>query len=678
MAMINENEIRKAIAVLKPDGELFEIRVEGNKRTTSGYFRDADTLIRELKKQDLDGRNVYITLNYLNDDCYAREQKDKLKAVKTTTSDNDVVGYNYLFVDIDPERPKDTSSTDEQMDYAKEVANKVYDFMGKQGFEKPIVAMSGNGVHLLYKIELEANNERKQIVKTCLETLDMFFSEKGKVKIDTVNFNPARICKLYGTLAQKGADDEKHPHRMSKIVSVPEELKATDIEYLKKLCSLYPKETEKPKKYNHYAPSDFDLEDWMNKYGLRYRKTGYSGGTKYILDCCPFDSNHKGKDAAIFKSNNGALGFHCFHNSCADKKWQDVRLLFEPEAYEKQWQEDDRKMYKSFNRDRKPEPKKIVKKDNIPVFYTAEDVFNLPPIQESFIKTGIETLDKRTRGLQKSRVSLVSGLRGSAKSTWLSQVILDAVDADNNVGCFSGELTERNFMRWMNQQAAGKSFVEPSQYPGYYNVPRKYMEQIAKWLGNRFWLYNNNYGNDFNAVMEQFEKQVEEQKLDLLVLDNLMAFDISSLSEQKFEAQTRFVLQLADLAKRKNIHIIFVAHPRKAMGFLRLDDISGSADLANAVDYAFIIHRNNNDFQRLSKAMFNWNDDNEVYSGTNVIEVAKDRDGGTQDLFIPLWYEVESKRLKNNLTENKLYGWCKGDTLADNGFADINMETPWD
>jgi hypothetical protein len=62
-----------------------------------------------------------------------------------------------------------------------------------------------------------------------------------------------------------------------------------------------------------------------------------------------------------------------------------------------------------------------------------------------------------------------------------------------------------------------------------------------------------------------------------------------------------------------------------------------------------------------------------------VIEVAKDRDGGTQDLFIPLWYEAESKRLKNSLTENKLYGWCKGmNSLADDGFEEINTETPWD
>ena len=66
---INESEIRKAIAVMKPDNELFEIRVIGkNKRIYSGYFKGADGLIRELSKQD-NNSSVYITLNNIQEAC---------------------------------------------------------------------------------------------------------------------------------------------------------------------------------------------------------------------------------------------------------------------------------------------------------------------------------------------------------------------------------------------------------------------------------------------------------------------------------------------------------------------------------------------------------------------------------------------------------------------------------
>lgn len=107
---------------------------------------------------------------------------------------------------------------------------------------------------------------------------------------------------------------------------------------------------------------------------------------------------------------------------------------------------------------------------------------------------------------------------------------------------------------------------------------------------------------------------------------------------------------------------------------MRLDDISGTADLGNAVDNAFIVHRVNQDFKRLSKQMFGWKDDNPIYQATNVIEIAKDRDGGMMDYFIPLYYEPETKRLKNYSSETKIYGWNKTDT----GFIAVQGEIPFD
>ncbi|MCH1973483.1 AAA family ATPase [Muricomes sp. OA1] len=664
--MLNEKEVRKAIALMKPDNQLFEVRViYGNKQLYSGYFQNADALVRGFDKlRNFGDCNIYITLNTLNDACYDRTQRDRFeKNPKATTSDNDVTGYDWMMIDLDPIRPTGTSSTDEQIKKAKAKGNQIYKFLKDLGFNDPLFGFSGNGVHLLYRVYLDKSEEVTALMKKSLKTLDMLFTD-AEIGIDMKNFNPARVCKLYGTLAQKGANTDARPHRMSYIIGSTENIEVNDIKYLQKLCNLYPKE-EKPQRYNNYQPREFDLEEWLSKYGLRYRKSSYSDGTKYILDCCPFDSNHKGKDACIFQSRSGAIGFHCFHNSCSDKTWRDVRLLYEPDAYEKRQLEYEHRIYQKPNRFQ--DIKKIEIVEGRPIFYTAKDILDLPVTDEAFIKTGIMDIDKKMRGLKKGYVSVISGLRASGKSSVISEICLDCVETGNNAGVFSGELSPKNFMRWMNLQAAGKGYTEPTQFEGYYNVQKKYQKYIADWLGEHFFLYNNEYGNDYLAVIEQFEKQVEEKKLDLLILDNLMAFNISTLSDNKYDAQTLFVLGLEQLAKRKDIHIAFVAHPRKAMGFLRLDDISGTGDLGNAVDNAFIVHRVNEDFRRLTKQMFGWKDDNELYRATNVIEIAKDRDGGIQDHFTPLFYEKESKRLKNYVAENKLYGWNK----HDDGFVPV-------
>ena len=673
--MISETEIRKAISLLKTENQLFEVRVIYNsKQMYSGYFKTADDLIKAFNKdiRDYANCNIYITLNSLNEACYSREQQNFFKKnAKATSSDNDVVGYDWLFIDVDPKRPTGTSSSDDQVAAAKEIGNKVYSFMKNVGFYDPLFGFSGNGVHLLYRVKMKNSDENRELIKKCLNVLDMYFSD-DEIQIDLKNFNPARVCKLYGTQAQKGADTKERPHRMSHIIGDAKEIKVNDVEYLKKLADMLPKE-EKPQKHNSYQPSQFDLDEWLDKYGLRYRKTSYSGGTKYILDACPFDSNHNGKDACIFKSSNGAIGFHCFHNSCADKTWKDVRLLYEPDAYEKKQQEYERRIYSKPKK--QSEIKKIEEKEGEPIFLTAKDILTMPKPPERFVKTGINDIDKRMRGLKTGYTSVISGLRASGKSSVISEICLDCVEAGNKVDVYSGELSPQNFMRWMNLQAAGKAYAEPTQFEGYYNVSRQNQEKISEWLSDSFTLYNNKYGNDFLAIKDQLERKFERNKPDLVILDNLMAFDIKSLSDNKYEAQTAFTWSLHEMAQEYDVHIMFVAHPRKAMGFLRLDDISGTADIGNAVDNAFIIHRVNNDFKRLSMQMFGWKADDDLYTASNVIEIAKDRDGGLQDYFIPLYYETESKRLKNSFTENKIYGW--GDN-AD-GFAGADqMQIPFE
>lgn len=657
-AAFDADMVARAIALMKPDGQLFEIRiVSGSRKPISGYFKDADTLCRELRRQDLSDSNVYISLNYLKDACYSRSQRDKFMGnVKSSTSDNDVEGYEWLMVDVDPERPSDTSSSDEELETAKEIGNKIFAFMRQLGFEKPLFALSGNGVHLLYRIRLENNKENEELLKTCLKTLSRLFSVPGVCSVDEKNFNASRVCKLYGCRSSKGYDSEERPHRMSEIIGNPTEIKPTDIKYLQKLAGLYPTELDKPQEYNNHNPQKFDLESWLTKYGFRYKKIEYKDSEKFVLDHCPFDSNHK--DSCVFRNSNGALSFFCFHNSCSGKTWQDVRMRLDPTYEEKRQQYAKRMMYDRHNRDYK---RITYDESKGSIFLTASEILADKADDEVFIPTGIKVIDERMRGLKKGYISVLSGLRAGGKTTILNMIGLTARQAGNNVAYFSGELSPKNFMKWMNLQAAGKGYVEASQFIGYYTVPQKVKEAIAEWLDGHFLLYNNNYGNNFKAMMEKFREAIDKHKLDLIILDNLMALDTEDLSDDKYKAQTKFVLELKKMAREMNVHVLFVAHPRKSQGFLRFDDISGTADLQNAVDDAFIIHRVNNDFKRLSKAMFYWKEDDEpgstLYYADNVIEIAKDRDGGVCDVFIPLYYEPETKRLKNDPTENIIYGW---------------------
>ena len=658
---LDENQLRKALNILKPEGMPFELRIlwKSPKRTLSAYFDNPETAITELKAQHLKNGNVFFTLNELSDGVADRMQKEHFQVPENTTNDNDIIGYYWLLVDLDPVRPSAISSTDPQIELAKGRARTVYRFLRNQGFEDPVVGMSGNGIHLLYHVMI--SREHEEDVQRFLQALDLLFSD-DKVKIDTANYNPARICKLYGTLAQKGAGTNDRPHRMSYLMSVPGEIRKTGIAYVRKVADVLPKK-EKPQAYNNYNPSKFDVVEWMDKHGIKYTKKDGNDYTKYVLDVCPFDSNHKAPDSMITVGSSGAIGFKCLHNSCQHKEWKDVRLLFEPDAYNHD-DDDERinagwRQHTLHNRD-----KQIDYSDpdddnpDRPVFFTARQILEMPEETEDFIESGIEGIDNRMRGLKKGTVSVLSGLRGGSKSTLLTSIALNAINDGHNVICYSGELTSRNFMRWMNLQAAGKHFVRKDEkWNGFYYVDTETQKKIADWLDGKFLLYNNDYGNDFSNLIGRIKKQIAAQQTDLVILDNLMAINIKELDRDQWTSQKVFVQELSNLAKRTMTHIIFVAHPRKTVGFLRLQDVSGTNDIVNMVDNAFIVHRNNEDFKRLTKEMFKWQPDNPIYRGTNIIEIAKDRDTGYQDVFIPLWYERESKRLKNSEAEIMIYGW---------------------
>lgn len=684
--ILDEKEIRKTINLLKPESKLFEVRVigtqSGRKKVLSGYFRDADTLLTELHKWDLQGTNVYITLNTVNAACFSKAQSNHFEQNASATSDPEIDSYEWLFIDLDPVRITGISSSDEEFKRSTEMASKVCSYLRNLGWAEPIKAVSGNGCHILYQISLTNTPENVRLVERCLKVLANTFNDDF-VHVDTSNYNPSRICKLHGTLAQKGTDTEERPYRMSRIFGA-EGIGFVSKVQLQELASELPEEVRPERRSFQPFGEEFDIESWMQEHGIRYDRKSGNDCTIYPLEECPFNHSHRNGDSKIFKYNNGAISFKCHHNSCQGKKWQDVRELLEPGAYEyRESDEDDARIeagWKQHNRTKQNiqyEPKDTTEEDpDEPMFLNAKMINALPVKESEYIRTGITEIDRWMKGLEKTKVTLISGCRGASKSTILSEIGLNAIEYGHTVLYYSGELPKHQFMRWMYLQAAGKNHtIRSKKFENTFYVPDDTKDKIAEWLGDRLWLYNNDYGNNFKTITSILPGQIKRTRADLVILDNLMALDISSLDRDKYEAQTAFVLMLANIAKLTNTHIIFVAHPRKAMGFLRLDDVSGTGNLANAVDNAIIVHRNNADFRRLSQQAFGWKDGNEVYDGTNVIEIAKNREDGIQDKFIPLWYEPESKRLKNYEDENIIYGWEQNQD--DDGFVPDDDENPF-
>lgn len=652
---MNVEQIRQWYDVFKDNRELVEIRALGRgNRTFSGYFSDVEKIITAIAPYD--DCNLYFTLNTIDPACYSREQRDRMVKSPSTTSDRDIVKRKWILIDIDVERASGTNSTNEEKASARPIGNKVFAFLRDRGFNPPVICDSANGFHLLYRCDMENNAANTETCKKFLQVLDMYFSTE-KVKVDVSTFNASRICKLYGCFSRKGVSTPERPQRQSAILKVPNEVKLNEQGRFELVAKLLP-EPELPSRNNGYSSERFDVQSFINKHHIAVRNVVRSGAyTKYVLAECPFDPNHKAPDSAIFEMSNGAVGFKCFHQSCANHRWADFRRLYEPDYARHE------PHYQSFTKSAHTPPKtptQAVEPKGEPwLLMSAVPAYKIDPAD--FIPSGFTELDKRIIGFMRKHVSVWSGYRGCGKSTLLNMLILNAAQAGYNTALWTGELSGSEVKTWLYLQAAGKAYNRQSNFSDFYYTPDNIVSEINPWIDKHFRLYNESFGNDIQIITEKIEALKEKFDVDSVIFDNLMTLDYDRLGgADKYDAQKQLMQFMHNLAERLNIHIHLVAHPRKEMGFLRVNSISGSADITNYAQNIFIMHRINRDFENTSKDFLSKLTRTEILDSgcTNVIEVGKCRaKGSATGSFIKLWFENESNRFLNTPYENVVYGW---------------------
>ena len=655
---MNEATIRQWYDVFKDNHELVEIRIidPSVKRTYSGYFTDIETLLREVQKYD--HCNIYYSLNVIDPACYSREQHDRIVTKpKSTTSDNEIIGRKWCLIDVDCEKPSDTNSTNEEKELAKGVVNNVYKFLRDEGFEKPIICDSANGFHILLKQAMRSTPDNTETMKKFLQVLDMYFST-DRVKIDCSTFNPSRICKLYGTYSRKGADTAERPQRCSSILKVPSEIKATPNEYFEKVASYLPEPVKKDRS-NNYGASTFDLDNFIAEHGIKVAKiTETASFTKYVLEECPFDSSHRAPDSALFKMRDGSFGFKCLHNSCSHYTFKDFRLKYQPDAYDrKDFQE---YQFKQRQYGRVVQPFEPIKEseEKGKKWLSMKDIKRVDISELLSIPTGYHELDKKIIGLFAGELTVMSGLNASGKTSWLDCLALNVAQKGFKVAIWSGEMQDWRFQGWLNQMAAGKSYVKKKQgFENFYYTPTQYCERIEEWLDGKLYLYNNSYGSRWEQLFSDVKEVVENEGVHLVILDNLAALNIDGYEGEKYSRQTKFILDLKEYAKQTNIHIVLVCHPRKENYFLRKESISGTADLTNIADNLFLIHRVGKDFEKRAGEFFGEDKVQPYLEFSNILEVAKNRQMGICDHLVGMYFEVESRRLKNSVAEHIVYGW---------------------
>ncbi len=333
-------QIRQVVA----NDQILELRAlavqgRGRPHTEAGFF-DYDHLPEFAQAAwhvNNVAKGVYFTLNPLRPEILARRRNRIAWAQEGELAKNaDVASRRWLLIDIDPVRDSHISASDAEKHEALQIAGAVKSDLQIRGWPAPYFVDSGNGYHLLYAVDLPAADDEGR-VEEVLKALAQRF-DNPRAKVDQGVFNPARICKIPGTLARKGDELPDRPHRRSGILEAPQSREVVPVGLLDELArecqksvviSAPPPQSRRPSNM-HEGPSGprLRIDAWLNDLGVPFRVKNTpddKGRTCYVLGSCPFDSSHHDPDSCIMQDTAGKLYAKCFHNSCSGRGWKEFK-----------------------------------------------------------------------------------------------------------------------------------------------------------------------------------------------------------------------------------------------------------------------------------------------------------------------------------------------------------------
>lgn len=243
------------------------------------------------------------------------------------------------------------------------------------------------------------------------------------------------------------------------------------------------------------------------------------------------------------------------------------------------------------------------------------------------LKTNIESLDEVLNGgFRVGQLIILTGRRGEGKSTVGSMIGVEALKQDFNSFFYSGELMDFYFRNWMDRQILGKemSATDTSE------EDRLFLNQF---YADKAYIYDNQIVDigETEDIPRTIEKAIVQQGCSFIMVDNLMTA-LNPDSDDLYRAQSKFVGELASLAKKYSVIILLIAHPRKTSSNLGNDDVSGSADITNKADIVLTYGRDHDSADQDLRKMY-------VIKNRLTGRITKD------DEPIRLFFEPKSKRI---------------------------------
>ena len=278
------------------------------------------------------------------------------------------------------------------------------------------------------------------------------------------------------------------------------------------------------------------------------------------------------------------------------------------------------------------------------------------------VTTGLKAIDDELMRLFFGTLTIVSGQTGSGKSSLLTQLACNSLDNDIGTWLFSGELPNGVEKSWFNYIFAGpRNITDAISRRGnpYKKISTTTLAEINKTYKGRWHIYRDDYDNTLDKLIASMTDTVRKYGARCLILDNFMCIDTET-SEEELRSQTDTIKKLIEFAKKYQVAVILVCHPRKmdAGTNVGIYDIAGTSNIVNLAHRTIGLRRVT-DAERENAAKYS-EKRRQLLKYDVIVTIVKDRMFGRQNIDVGLYYDPASRRFFSDMDEyDRRFSWDK-------------------
>lgn len=280
------------------------------------------------------------------------------------------------------------------------------------------------------------------------------------------------------------------------------------------------------------------------------------------------------------------------------------------------------------------------------------------------IKTGFKEIDRRLMKVFFGTFNILTGVNGSGKSSFLSQIVCQSVEQGYPVWYYSGELPNFQCRSWLDYIYAGQRNIVQKNIGDteFWKVTPEARRAMNDAYKERMFIYKDGQSHKVPDLLESMVECIRKFGVKLLVVDNLTSVNLECNENNKYNKQEEFVVQLIDMAKKYNVAIFLVVHPHKIETMRRLTkmDVQGISAIIDLAHRIISLYRVTDEDKRgiPKKNGDGWF--KPPIKADVMVDILKDRMLGFEGSSVGLFYDRPSRRFfTSEFDLDYQYSWDK-------------------